>query len=309
MERLESRVLTPQDLRKQFNSLGLCLILAVVIAFGLQFGITFAESIFIQNMSQFNRVAINMIYEILIAVILFFVPFLVLQKTVKIKFNELIKPFSWKISAVISQIAMGIAIYLFLTFITNSVYYTLNFAMVSVTNIHPAFLESNIFINISYVIYFVLFLPLIEEYIFRGIILRMLSYVGATFGMIATSIIFALCFFGQTSVIVNFGISLFLCLITMMHQTIWPSYIVRIAIQCTIVAGVYLPMHLGWLFGVIAVIVYTISIYAAYLYRNRKIVLNQSVPIKEAWTCFFTSWVLDFAIILLIFLGVYYILI
>lgn len=301
--------ITDKDLKKQFNILGLAFILMTGFFIAAYLGY---EAILSNNpalIEGYNRVAIDAAAEALIISLAVLLPFFAARKLLKIQLKDVMGPVRIRLSSILSSASMGIALYLFFTFITNSIYYSFNPAMESITALNPAFTSNEWLVQVLYSLYFILILPFVEEYGFRGIVLRCTSSVGGLFGMLSSSFLYALCFLGQGNILVYFITGIFLSILSMVYHSIWPAYFVHLAINLIIVFGIFVPAELSWLLGIITVIVYAVSIYALFHSSAKKLVLKQSIPMKMAWKCFFTSWLMFFAIILLIFLGVYYILI
>ncbi len=305
----QSEKIIRKKLRNQFNLIGLGLLIMGTLIFGLQM----ENKLLLEKLDAFfqtlNPLAISLGLEIAEKFIVCLAPFLLVRLLLKIRFKELFSIARLNLSALISWACGGIAFYLFLTFLFSSVAYALNPNLLLSETIHPVFHSSEPWLIVLYLFYFLVLVPFLEEYVFRGVILRCTSWAGGTFGMISSSLLYMLVYWDQGYPLVILFLGMYLSLQAMVYRSIWPSFITHFAINAMIVIGLLLPIQYSWIFGVLTVAAYAVSMYALSVNRNKKLLWHHSVAAGTAWRSFFTSWLLILAIILLIFRWVYYIII
>ena len=74
--------------------------------------------------------------------------------------------------------------------------------------------------------------PITEEFLFRGMLLRVFSKANQRFAVFATAFLFALSHKNIPQFLIAFGVGIFLAHITLIHGSIIPSIIVHIFINC-----------------------------------------------------------------------------
>jgi len=299
--------INPRKLHGLFNILGATLIFVVLLSFGLEYAYPYLFQYFESYLVGYDRVFIQTMYEIASKVIAFFVPFFFCRRLLEVTTRDLyrrtyLSPFHQLVFA-----SQAISIYLFFTFVMNSIVFAIYPEAMQTVELHPALQNGNLALNALYLFYFIIVIPFLDEYAFRGVILRCTSWVGGSFGLVISAIFYMLFYIGQSNMLVSFMLGAYLSLIAMMHRSIWPSFVAHIAVNLTIVLSIFLPAQFGWIFGLIAVMAYGISVYALMIYRKNRLVLKQELSMKRIWRYFITSWIMLLAIVVLILRAVYYI--
>ena len=295
-----------KTLKRKFNFIGFAIILSVLIQYALTFGYTYLLENYPVYFEIYTKLALDTIFNVLLLVLTFAFPFMIAQFLLRIRFTELFKKSKIDVANRMGYVAIGISIYLIVNFIANALAMQFGFTMPAMVDLK--FQSNNMLSYILYLIYFILCIPLLEEYIFRGVLLRCFGLVGAKFAMIASAMVYTLMYLGKQEPVLSFVIGMFLAYVAMIDGSVWTVVAVRIGIHIIMIVGLFIPTEVGWIMGLLAAIIYAAAIYSIYSTRNHKAVLNESISLKEAWIYFFTSWCMVISLILLILRSFYYIL-
>ena len=299
--------INPRKLHGLFNILGITLIFVVLLSFGLEYAYPYLYQHFESYLIGYDRVFIQTVYEIASKIIAFFIPFFCCRKFLEVTGRDLYRRTYLSPFLQLTFASQAISIYLFFTFVVNGIIFTIYPESMHNAQLHPAIQGSNPGLSVLYLFYFIVVIPFLEEYAFRGVILRCTSWVGGPFGLVVSAILYMSFYIGQSSMLVTLMLGGYLSLIAMMHRSIWPSFVAHVAVNLMIVLSIFLPAQFGWIFGLIAALAYGISVYSLMKYRKNRLVLKQELKMNRIWRYFITSWVMLLAIIILILRAVYYI--
>lgn len=147
-------------------------------------------------------------------------------------------------------------------------------------------LLSNLF-NISYA---VIFAPLFEELIFRGLILGKLKPYGTRFAILTVSVLFALFHGNLPQTVPLFFFSVILCIMTLRSESIYPALMTHmlfnsISTIASYIGNIYIISLLDWL--IIICIGYAL-IQLSKILRNHPFKNREKEPWK-VWN-FFQNW-------------------
>ncbi len=293
-----------KELRKVLNKIGIGFIVYCFLVASLFLAYEYAMNTYAHYFDLFILESIDLSVEIISSLIIYILPFYLVTRLVKITKVKAFKVTKIKVNSLLAYTCMLISMYFFIIFMFSGLIAVFGFETLT---INPYFYSANLIISISYAIYFLLILPFLEEYIFRGVILQLTSKFGASFAMICTSLLYALFLLGRADFITSFVMGLLLALIAMMYQSALPTVMMRIGLNAMVLVSLYIPQEYSWIFGLLTIIVYGYTFF--YLIKNmhKQIVFKETLPKKMTWSAFFTSFLLMVAIILLILKGIYYI--
>lgn len=202
------------------------------------------------------------------------VPFTLLLRISRVKVTEFYRKsnVSWTdfIIGFICYIAFGTALFFVISTINNY------FHLGTIT-INPIGLTSDpLYTSSTFLIIFYIFaLPIVEEFAFRGVLLRVLGRYGNHFALITVSLFYALMHTTLSEAIICFALSYFLIKMTLKYRSIQPIILMQIGLN----ALLYLVNHLIAYQAIIAVIVafvYILSVLFLVSRRFRMVKLKRS---------------------------------
>ncbi len=203
---------------------------------------------------------------------------------------------------------LGIAINLFGTFLVSLITIVLPVEPVLLLPIGFNYLysESTTFIV---ALISIIFLTIIEEYVFRGIMLKFLTGYGLRFGIIAVSILSAMLHFNLLEVIPAFLFSYFLCIVTLRYSSFLVGMIIHILHNVLImIASLYIAEY--YLYIVLGLgLVYLIALYLLVVVKPEKVNIPYEPATKKLINMLFSRFfiVLTYIVIaLFIFKDFYY---
>lgn len=300
-----NNVLTTKKIRLSFNGIGLAFIMMIAFWVLSAYLYDYGLENYGFYLHGYDMYTINAMIRIVVKTLSLFFPFFLMRFLLKINFNALFRRTSHSFRGYISFFCSGIAVYLFLNFISFTLYTVFHVNWLQGNLADSTFFETNFFVKGLYLFYFMILVPLVEEYVFRGIILRTVSRLGGVFGLICSSLLYAAYCFGRSDLILALGVGFFLSLLSMIYQSIYPSIIAHIGINAIILYSLFVPSEFTWILGIIAVIVYAFTLYGIYRNRSRRLVWKTNVPSRVAWGCFACSPLLVLSVALLILRGIY----
>lgn len=165
------------------------------------------------------------------------------------------------------------------------------------------------FDNYVYLFLFIFVSPLFEELIFRGVLLKFLGRFGYRFGVLTTSLIYAILHQSFVSMVVSFFIAFLLAKQTIRYKSVQPAIITHILYNAFFALYHILPNELYPINVVLLIFVVLMTIYG-FIYGKIKIVkLKKNASTKDVLKLFFLRWnvVLLILIILLYPIFIYFI--
>lgn len=300
-----NKLLTTKKIRLSFNCIGLAFMIMISLWLASAYLYYYGLENYGFYLHGYDMSTINAMIGIFVKTFSLFIPFFLIRFLLKIDFKDIFKRTGHSLRGYISFFCLGIAIYLFLTFLSTTLYTVFHVNWIQGNPVDNGFQTGNLFIKGLYLVYFIIIVPVLEEYVFRGIILRTVSKLGGLFGLICSSLLYAVYCFGRSEFILVLGVGFFLSMLSMIYQSIWPSVIAHIGINVVILYSLFVPSEFSWFLGIIAVIVYALTLYGIYRNRSRRLVWKTSVPSRVAWGCFACSPLLLLSIVILILRGIY----
>lgn len=284
----------------QFNMIGIAFLCLSVIGAAGHF---FKDAFWIQYNDVIDIFAygfVDNLYQIVVKLTQSFLPFFLVSLLIKTKNRQIwskpkIKPLNQ-----FALIFVGLAVYLILSAATSGLISLVTSKNVGVAAI-PDSLKSNFLeVQWSYLLYVIVLCPIVEEYIYRGVVLQCFSRYGNFFAVIASSFLFALSFGRLQTALPGFFLGTFLALIALYYQSIRPVIWIRMGVAVLSVAEMLIPLSQVWIFGVICLVSYGITLIFLFVNRYNRLVLRSDADEWLAFKMFCTSWLLVLACVLMI---------
>ena len=212
----------------QFTTLGLVMILYLGVVIILNNVIT---DEFLSTLGlNFDRVDYTyLVVGIKYIIILLgsMIPFFILMKVFDIRLSEMFVIPHISMTDVISLTIIFICLTSFVIFILSYVNIVLP---IEGEILYPIGLNKgeDYFNNYLYIFLFVIGTPIIEEFVFRGVIYKALSQYGTMFGMFTSSLLFSLMTQRAGEMILAFVLSIFLTYVTARYRSIHPAVFIHI---------------------------------------------------------------------------------
>ncbi|MDO4199045.1 MAG: type II CAAX endopeptidase family protein [Erysipelotrichaceae bacterium] len=240
-------------------------------------------------------------YGIYFIIILFgtLLPFFMMRKYAKLPFKKFNHGSSISFVEIMVQTIVFFTASLVLTYLSNIVFTRFGLGDKLIAGIGFSY-EGNNLNNWLYVFMLVLVSPILEEYAFRGVLMHTLSKYGKLFGLIASSIIFALAHVNFAEMLPAFAMGYLLGGITLRYKSIRPTIIIHILFNLFIYGLCILPSSIAqyMAYGLVAVFVLSLYFIVSGKFQGVQIVTLRNSRITN--TLFYTSWTVVLAMILMI---------
>ncbi len=299
MAEQQTKAITIKELRNKFNIIGLAIIFYCALQFLFSYFkvdiLMFSSSL----LSEFSELAINTGYSIITLFLSLIIPFVVVKFVLKIEMSEIMHFDSIQWFSQIQYTCVSIAIYIFTMFLINVVLSHFAPTFISSFKMNEAFFSNDDIIRIAYSCYFILFLPFLIEFVFRGVILKCFSRFGAKFALIASSFVYMLFNIQSQYFLIYFILGLFFAYISLIHSSFISSYLAHAGLNILIVAMIYIPKNYIWLMGLASIVIYVLAVLTFYNIRSKQSRLNQTLSMKDCRYIMFSSWILVISLVIL----------
>ena len=220
---------------------------------------------------------VDNLYQIAVKVVQSFVPFFLISLILKTKNRHIWSKAKIKPLNQFALIFLGLAVYLVLSAATSGLITLATSKNVGVASIPSSLLSNFLEVQWTYLFYVILVCPLMEEYIYRGVVLQCFARYGNRFAIVASSFLFALSFGRLQTALPGFFLGMFLAVIALYYQSIRPVLWIRIGVAILSVAEMLIPLSQVWIFGVICLVSYGISLIFLFMNRYNRLVLKCDV--------------------------------
>ena len=230
------------------------------------------------------------------------IPFFILMKVFDIRLSEMFVIPHISMTDVISLTIIFICLASFVIFILSYVNIVLP---IEGEILYPIGLNKgeDYFNNYLYIFLFVIGTPIIEEFVFRGVIYKALSQYGTIFGMFTSSLLFSLMTQRAGEMILAFVLSIFLAYVTARYRSIHPAVFIHIIFNGFFLLVVWLVQSAYANIAVILFLVLFVLGMVIIVYRPvRFIRINRNPQSSYVFTLFFSRIsVIIFIILALIY--------
>lgn len=291
--KIKKRRVSANYAKNEFKFVGLVLLLYMLCVAYLPFALTQYANITISAHPNLNNIFLRIAYIYFFVIIGTFVPFFILMKHSKIKIKEIFAKCSFSFMDIITNTIVFTAIGTTLIFMTSIIN---NYVPFGVGLMIPIGVPSSAeFIKEPlYLFLCIVATPIIEEFAFRGVLLKSLGRFGYYFAMVASSLIFAVFHGSFSQMLPAFALGIFLSQITLRYRSVQPAIVIHILYQA-IIYGVELISENYYL--VASVIIFAIYMLTLILFLTRQfhfLKIHKRHNVKTISQLFFTRFVIIF---------------
>ncbi|MBR5290051.1 MAG: CPBP family intramembrane metalloprotease [Erysipelotrichaceae bacterium] len=279
----------------QFNLIGFAFLCLCAIGAAGHF---FKDAIWVQYRDVIDIFAygfIDNLYQIATKLIQSFVPFFLISLILKIKNHQIWSKAKIKPLNQFALIFLGLAVYLILSAATSGLITLATSKNVGVASVPSSLVSNFLEVQWTYLFYVILLCPLAEEYIYRGVVLQCFARYGNRFAIVASSFLFALSFGRLQTALPGFFLGMFLAVIALYYQSIRPVLWIRMGVAILSVAEMLIPLSQVWIFGIICLVSYGISLIFLFINRYNRLVLKSDTDEMLSAKMFCTSALLVLA--------------
>jgi membrane protease YdiL (CAAX protease family) len=284
----------------QFNLIGFAFLCLCAVGAAGHF---FKEAVWMQYHDVIDIFAygfVDNLYQIAIKFIQSFVPFFLVSFLLKIKNRQIWSKAKIKPLNQFALIFLGLAVYLILSAATSGLITLLTSKNVGVASIPSSLVSNFLEVQWTYLFYVIVLCPLAEEYIYRGVVLQCFARYGNRFAIVASSFLFALSFGRLQTALPGFFLGMFLAVITLYYQSIRPVLWIRVGVAILSVAEMLIPLSQVWIFGVICLVSYGISLVFLFVNRYNRLVLKSDADEMLSAKMFCSSVLLVLACVVMV---------
>lgn len=194
-----------------------------------------------------------------IFVLLSMIPFLLLMKSGNIKLSKMTRKINASFKDIFSQTIVFFTFSTLAIYLLNTVSVWFGYSGRLISNIGNI-LSNEYLHNRLYVFMFLVACPLVEEFIFRGILLSYLKRYGKRFAMFATAIIYALAHTYFTDMIPSFVMGVLLAKSALRYKSIQTPIIIHILFNLLIYILCIVPNNIANFIWLGLLVVYILAI-------------------------------------------------
>ena len=226
-------------------------------------------------------------------------PFFAMRKAMKVPLKKFNRSTSISFIEIFVQTIVFFTTCLILTYLSNIIFSYVGLGDKLISGIGFSYDEAYLN-NWLYVFMLVLVTPIIEEYAFRGVLMNCMAKYGKLFGLIGSSILFALAHMQFAEMIPAFAMGYLLGGTTLRYRSIRPTIIIHILFNAFIYGLCVLPVSIAQYiaYGLVAVFVLTIFLIVTGRYQGVRIQTLRNSRITNR--LFYTSPTVILAMLLML---------
>lgn len=228
-----------------------------------------------------------------------FIPFIMLKSITKIKNNRIFGKVNATFVDLFVQAIVCIATCTALTYVSNMLLNSFGFQSQLISSIglnyQEAYLE-----NYLYIFMLVVVTPIIEEFVFRGVLLNCLGEFGKVFSLYTSAILFALCHSSIGEILPAFAMGVILGKVSFRYKSIQPTTFIHILFNLFIYGLCVLPESISsyMAYGIAGICVLALYLVLTGHYRSVKMAKSSFTP--TSFNLFFTRPTTIISLLLLI---------
>ena len=290
------QTVTPRQLRREFNGVGLTFLVVFALAVGAAFGYQRLVPLLEPYYQTVDRQAAEAGIRIAVTLIVMLLPFQAYATIKKMKTGRFFGRCQGEWRDILELVLIGLALNLLLTFIVGILSLVLSWSNIQFTS-SQLILQGKLPAVILNVIQTAVVFPFCEEFIFRGVCLRSFGRMGNYFAIFASSLLFSLMHGNLINILPSFFLGAFLAVVTMRFNSILPAEIIHIAINLQTVALQLVPVQYSWVIGLSCVIIYALALIALIRRRHKRIIVRREANPWILIQQFFLSWAIVITLI------------
>ena len=283
------QTVTPRQLRREFNGIGLTFLIVFGLAVGAAFGYQWLTPLLEPYYQTVDRQAAEMGIRIVVTLLVMLLPFQIYAALKKMKTGRFFGHCQGEWRDILGLVLIGLALNLLLTFIVGILALVLSWSNIQFTS-SELILQGKLPAVILSLIYIVVISPFCEEFIFRGVCLRSFGRMGNYFAIFASSLLFSFMHGNLINILPSFCLGVFLAVVTMRFNSILPPLLIHIAINLQTVALQQVPVQYSWIIGLSCVVIYALALVALIRGRHKRIIVRKEANPWILIQQFFLSW-------------------
>ena len=294
------QVITTRQAKHQVNILGFPLILYILLNLLLWHGTGIVSRFYDVASLGIDPEIISMATGIVLTLLIAFGAFSISAARLHLPIRDYLQSTGMDLMHKIALVCIGIAVMVLTTYTGTFLKFLMHPASSAYAFVGHFTTNANILKNILYFVLFVLVKPVCDEYIFRGIIQRQLGHYSRFFGVLASSILYAIAQPSLSDAIPSFFLGWYLALLTLRYHSIKPTYKIHLVISLFFWVLAIIPQE----YVLIPIIVITLDYIVTLLFLigntvNYRIAFMR-FPEKKLWKIVFTSSTVIICILLFI---------
>lgn len=283
--------------KKEFEFTGLILILYSLFVLY----VPFVLSLFLEEIGYvtYNGLNIEFISQLVCLVVGSILPFLMLR----LYFKKSSKDFLGKADIKVSQLLIDFVVFFVAViasiYVTTILATTIGIESGVVSSIGIVF-NTELMRSPLYLFAFIILTPLLEEYVFRGILLNCLSKYGKYFAVIATSIVYCFAHGSFIEMIPSFLMSIILCKISIKYKSIRPTIFIHVLFNALLGILGTMPENLALYEEIIIGVLILLAVYFLFSKKYHIIHVRKSNTNNKVGLLFLSSTSVIVALLLFI---------
>lgn len=300
MTDIKPQVITTRQAKHQVNIFGLPLIMYILLNLLLWHGIGLLSAYTDITFFDIDPEILHMSLGLILLLIITLIFFPISAKRLHLPIRDYMQPAKMDMMHQIALLCIGIAITVLTTYTGSFLRFLLHPAEGSFAFVGHFTTRENIIKNILYLCLFVILKPLCDEYIFRGIIQRQLGHYNRFFGVLASSLLYAIAQPTLSDAIPAFFLGWYLALLTLRYHSIRPALKIHLFVSLFLYILTIIPDQLI----LIPIIVITLDYIVTLLFLignavNYRLAFMR-MPDKKLWKIVFTSSTIVICILLFV---------
>lgn len=297
MSQKTAKKLSQKTVKRNFNTIGLILVLYVLLVMFMPYCLNY-------YMVEFNSTILKdeyLYYGVYCIIVVFatLIPFFMMRKFSKLKLKKLVRPVNATFVDLFVQTIVFFTICIALTYVSNMIFNYFGLEGKLISSIGFSYEEASLG-NLLYIFMLIFVSPLMEEYAFRGVLLNSLSRYGKTFALYATSIIFALAHNNFAEMIPAFAMGVALGKTSLRYKSIQPTIIIHILFNAFIFGLCVMPLSVTKYMAYALVAICVVALALVLSGRYEKISVQRSPSSSTINTLFYTRFTIVLSILLMI---------
>lgn len=285
----EPEIITERQAKAQINHLGRSLILYLSVFILLQYGTSLLETYMPQIFRGLNPDLFMLIASGIAMLLVAGIAFSVSSAKLKLKISDYLKKPKVSFGTIFQLVCIGIGIQLIITSFSSLFYFFFHTASSTYDFVGNYSTSEMIYLNTAYFVIYIILKPICDEYIFRGIIQRQLGHYGRYFGVLASSVLYAMAQSNLVEAIPALFIGWFLAVVTLRYHSIRPAITIHVLVSLFIWGVDVLPENYLWVITILIVIVYITAALSIFQKRALSIRAKTGATDGTLWKILFTS--------------------
>lgn len=300
---MSDKVVSKRYALKEFSQVGLIL---VIYAFFCLYVPYLVERYFdIPEIPYLNRYSFDTMLIIRVICVSFasFVPFFFLYISDKRNHDSNIEKSKLSFKGVLVYTLVFCSITSFFTYVSISIFSVFGVSTALVSNIGLS-IDSKYFNDYLYVVIYICFIPILEEYAFRKSLLNVLGKYGKRFAVLVCSLIYAIAHCSITQFIPSFIMAYILCKIYLKYRSIALNTFIHVFYNLIMFLGFSISSEYNKYVLIFILVIILISIILVMLKEYTPIILPRTDFNKNTFWMFISRKTVIFSFILFLFFGV-----